>query len=187
MFSQDRNSGTYIEVDIVQQSIRKANSINLIDVLKKYNINLDAFNRRACCPFSFHKMGQEKSASFYYYPDNNSFYCFGCKSGGSVVDFVSLYESVSKYQAALNLINNFEPTILITENSNKLHYKSLLEFSHSIRNFLLKNKDNAQAVVFAEKLCAAFDEINSKYVLDPDGIKNLIIKLKRKLDLFNAI
>lgn len=31
---------------------------------------------------------QEKTPSFYVYPESNSFYCFGCHQGGNVINFV---------------------------------------------------------------------------------------------------
>jgi DNA primase len=47
-------------------------------------------NWSALCPF--HK---EKSGSFYVYPANASYYCFGCKEHGDVFDFVMKMESVT--------------------------------------------------------------------------------------------
>lgn len=35
------------------------------------------------CPFH-----NEKTPSFNLYPDNNSYYCFGCSNGGGVIQFV---------------------------------------------------------------------------------------------------
>ena len=47
-------------------------------------------NFSALCPF--HK---EKTGSFYIYPDNKSFYCFGCKEHGDVFTFVMKMDSLS--------------------------------------------------------------------------------------------
>ncbi len=47
-------------------------------------------NWSALCPF--HK---EKSGSFYLYPANASYYCFGCKEHGDVFTFVMKMESLS--------------------------------------------------------------------------------------------
>ena len=41
----------------------------------------------ACCPFH-----GETKPSFSITPDTQTFYCFGCKKGGSVIDFVMEYE-----------------------------------------------------------------------------------------------
>ena len=42
------------------------------------------------CPFH-----NEKTPSFNLYPENNSFFCFGCNKGGSVFDFVMGVENLS--------------------------------------------------------------------------------------------
>ena len=47
-------------------------------------------NWSALCPF--HK---EKSGSFYLYPANATFYCFGCHEHGDVFTFVMKMESLS--------------------------------------------------------------------------------------------
>ena len=51
-------------------------------VLKRRGKNLVGL-----CPFH-----NEKTPSFTIYPENGSFYCFGCKVGGDVITFTSLIE-----------------------------------------------------------------------------------------------
>ena len=46
------------------------------------------------CPFH-----GEKTASFNLYPENNSFYCFGCGAGGDVITFVKRIENLSYIDA----------------------------------------------------------------------------------------
>ena len=46
------------------------------------------------CPFH-----GEKTPSFYLYPENNSFYCFGCGAGGDVVTFVRRIENLDYMDA----------------------------------------------------------------------------------------
>lgn len=41
------------------------------------------------CPFH-----SEKSPSFYVYPQNQSFYCFGCGAGGDVITFIRRIENL---------------------------------------------------------------------------------------------
>jgi hypothetical protein len=50
-----------------------------------------------CCPFH-----GEASPSFFVYP-NNSFFCFGCGKGGTVIDFVMLSENVDFVSAVRRL------------------------------------------------------------------------------------
>lgn len=46
------------------------------------------------CPFH-----SEKSPSFNIYPDNGSFYCFGCGAGGDVITFVEKIENLDYMEA----------------------------------------------------------------------------------------
>lgn len=46
------------------------------------------------CPFH-----GEKTPSFYLYPENNSFYCFGCGAGGDVITFVRRIENLDYMDA----------------------------------------------------------------------------------------
>jgi hypothetical protein len=184
MFDKSRNTGSYAEVDVTKQTVDKANSANLLDILNHYNINIDAYSRKSPCPFPFHKGGHERSASFYYYPDSNSFYCFGCKSGGSPADFVALYENVNRYNAAITILNNFSsnPAHVVERHNN--YDKIYLEFSHLIREFIMEHRDDTKAFDYAEYVCAAFDNVRNKYTLDPDGLNVIYTKLKRKLEEF---
>lgn len=186
MFSKNRNTGAYTEVDVVKQTIDKANAASLLDILHTHNINIDTYNRKACCPFSFHKGGNERSGSFYYYPDTNSFYCFGCKEGGGPVEFIAAYgnHNLNKYNSALSIIHNYEThNVNINERSIN-HYKIYLEFSHLVRNFIIQNKDDSKALDYAEYVASAFDNVRNKYILDPEGLNILYSKLKQKLEDF---
>ena len=46
------------------------------------------------CPFH-----NEKTPSFTVYPENGSFYCFGCGAGGDVFSFVKLIENLDYIEA----------------------------------------------------------------------------------------
>ena len=46
------------------------------------------------CPFH-----SEKSPSFYVYPQNQSFYCFGCGAGGDVITFIRRIENLEDMEA----------------------------------------------------------------------------------------
>lgn len=42
---------------------------------------------------------QRKSPSFNVYPENNSFYCFGCGAGGDVITFIRKIENLDYIEA----------------------------------------------------------------------------------------
>ena len=54
------------------------------------------------CPFH-----SEKSPSFTVYPENQSFYCFGCGTSGDVIDLVAKLFNLSSYDAAKKLAYDF--------------------------------------------------------------------------------
>jgi hypothetical protein len=165
--------------------INQANTIDLFLILKSYNINVDAYSRKSCCPFIFHKSGAENSASFYYYNDSNSFYCFGCKSGGGPTDFVALSDGITKAEAAEKLLKKFtsDPNFDGAEVSKNFitRQKLYLDFSIMIREFIYGNLEDELSLNYAEKISLVFDTINQKHSLDNDGLLSLIDKLKIKL------
>ena len=59
---------------------------DITDIVSSYvNLKRRGKNMVGLCPFH-----NEKSPSFNVYPENNSFYCFGCGAGGDVITFLSL-------------------------------------------------------------------------------------------------
>ncbi len=72
------------------------------DIVDLFRIYADVKKRGriyvCCCPFH-----SEKTPSCTIYPENNSFYCFGCHTGGDVIKFVSLTENVSYMEAVKTL------------------------------------------------------------------------------------
>ncbi len=74
--------------NFAQQVKQQADIVRIVgDYLK---LRKSGANWSALCPF--HK---EKSGSFYLYPANASYYCFGCKEHGDVFNFVMKMESLS--------------------------------------------------------------------------------------------
>ncbi len=63
---------------------------NISDVVSSYiDIKQKGKNLIGICPFH-----SEKTASFFIYPSNESFYCFGCGKGGDVITFIRLIEKL---------------------------------------------------------------------------------------------
>jgi DNA primase len=66
-------------------------SSDIVDVISSH-IPLKRAGRsfKACCPFH-----SEKTPSFLVSPEKQIWHCFGCGAGGSVFNFIALYERVS--------------------------------------------------------------------------------------------
>jgi DNA primase len=63
---------------------------NISDVVSGYiDLKQKGKNLAGICPFHI-----EKTASFFIYPSNESFYCFGCGKGGDVITFIRLIEKL---------------------------------------------------------------------------------------------
>ena len=167
--------------------IQAAKQAPLQDIFETYDISLNKIDKKTICPFSFHA---EHSASFNFYPETNSFYCFGCKNGGGPIEFIALYEGISKDQAIKQIVNGFPVEVVQGQENHSTsdHAKQqelILKFSELIREFLQTNKDEAKALEYAEKITIIFDTVNDKNTLTNDGLEVLINKLEKTLGKFS--
>ncbi len=75
------------------QELKYRNSIE--DVVSSYvNLKRRGSNLVGLCPFH-----NEKTPSFTLYPENGSYYCFGCSAGGDVITFVMQIENLDYMEA----------------------------------------------------------------------------------------
>lgn len=74
------------------------------EVARRLRIALDRTGR-ARCPLPDHR---DTTPSFQIYPNQNSWYCFGCFHGGSVIDLVMYIRGVSNREAAIWIKDNSE-------------------------------------------------------------------------------
>lgn len=68
---------------------------SITDIVSSYvNLKRRGRNLVGLCPFH-----SEKTPSFNLYPENGSFYCFGCGAGGDVITFVMKIENLDYIEA----------------------------------------------------------------------------------------
>jgi hypothetical protein len=162
--------------------IKKANSVPLPIILKHYGYHIDPQNRYIVCPFPFHKGGRESSSSFCYYPDSNTFWCFGCKTGTTPVSFLSNKEGLSFLQAAIKILQCYgsERSIeVVNELPNYSERLSILmEFANFIRQSLCSNPTALEQI---ELIAFAFDKMNERYSLTNEALQSLVMELKSKV------
>ncbi len=170
-----------------QNIIYKADTVPLQHLFKHYGLNLSENNRKIICPFLSHKGGRESSASFYYYPHSNSFWCFGCKIGRGCCDFVSNMDKTSKVRAAFKIINLFSQEVdeeqIVDRQSYSERMQILMSFSNMIRNFRQHHLDQ-KSFIFIEDIGKVFDKINNKYDLSNEALKTVIEHLKVRVEAY---
>ncbi|MDD4805062.1 MAG: CHC2 zinc finger domain-containing protein, partial [Candidatus Pacebacteria bacterium] len=75
-----------------QEIVDEVNKINIVDYIsKQYEMNKKGGLYELSCPFHKH----DDTPSLKVYPDTNSWYCFGCGRGTSIIDFVKYQYSCS--------------------------------------------------------------------------------------------
>jgi len=85
--------------------LKSANDI--VDMFRLYaNVKKRGRIYVCCCPFH-----AEKTPSCTIYPDNNSFYCFGCHEGGDVITFIMKKENLTYMEAVRTLAQRCGMTI----------------------------------------------------------------------------
>jgi hypothetical protein len=144
MFWQNENSRT---------CNKNKNNVNIIDVVQSYGVILKPVGSlyRGTCPFH-----DEKDPSFTVYPESESFYCFGCNTGGDAFTFISKMEGISWYEAKKRFDN-----VSLTE---KLNGKKPLDFkretnyliSKTCLSFLKAHPEKVDQVLPLLKFCDDF-------------------------------
>lgn len=73
--------------------------LNIVDIVgKRVKLKKAGRNFKGLCPFH-----NEKTPSFIVSPDRQTFHCFGCGKGGSVIDFVMEFDHVDFVEALEDL------------------------------------------------------------------------------------
>ena len=67
--------------------------INIVDLISE-NVSLDG--NKTKCPFPNHN---DANPSFRVYPNTQSFYCWGCKRGGTAIDYIMYLDGVAAGEA----------------------------------------------------------------------------------------
>lgn len=128
------------------------------------------------CPLPSHKADKTPSFFIYEKPDREDFYCYGCKSAGSIIQFVAAFEQISikeairKLSAGLNInVDDILDSVLreIIVSSEKVSKEDKKEevlannlfISVHMHDFLKKVSFDIDEVVIAEKVFALTDSL----------------------------
>ena len=151
----------------------RANAVPINKIFGIYGIKVDEYNRKITCPFKNHKGGRESTASFVYYPETNTYCCFGCKQGNTPVHFVMHMDGCSHQLAALKILNLFssdidEDLIIDNHNSNETT-KIMIDFSNNVRDFRQQFIDE-DSKKFIENICQMYDRMLEKHNMNYDAL-----------------
>ncbi len=171
--------------------------INLISALKSNNILFDDINyspsgwtHKRTCPFPDH---QDSSPSFHCNSIENRFWCFGCKRGGGIVNFLNYYTGAKQTEIAKTLLAKYgdldEVFIEVEDQLYEQIDNLILGVSEYFKVFIIKYSNNIKAVNFAENLLWCLDVYLEKHSIkksniEPENLEARISILKRKLDKF---
>ena len=182
------NSGEEFSTnDHYQDLIGQANSIPIIKVLKHYRIKVDDYNRRTTCPFKSHKGGHESNPSFWYYPETNTFFCYGCRIGAQACNFVAEMDRCTRLQAAYKILEMFGSDVdqnnIYNPQDFQERLKIMMDFSNTVR-LVFQTYQTPEARIYVEQACQKYDEMSLKYKLDNEELQRIVEKLKKYIGLF---
>ena len=175
-----------------QDLIDQANMVPLTLIFKHYGMHLDPNCKKATCPFRDHKGGRETSASFVYYPETNSFFCYGCKLGGKFAhgsEFISFLEGINRFKAAQKVLSLFSQDVDIDNVYDDVNFSERLEvmlnFSKAVKNFR-RNHSSEKSFEFIENyICKSYDKLNDQHKLDNSALARIVEELKTIMDNYH--
>lgn len=171
-----------------QSIIEQANTVPLVKIFRRYKIHCNEIDFKIRCPFKSHQNGQESTPSFQFYPQTNSFYCWGCKVGGASSHFVAAMESIEVIKAAKKILSVFQDEVgeVIEDTSLPIDYHErlhlMLRFSESVREFRFTHP---KAFEYAENICWIYDQINKNIPnMDNVALKSVVEQLEGYLNAY---
>lgn len=96
--------------------------MQILDLVNSYGLDPQEIGDKfkILCPFH-----SENTPSCFLYPETNSFHCFGCGSGGGIVEFIASYEGISKQlvRTRLSSIGDLRHRLFIlSKQKNRIDY-----------------------------------------------------------------
>lgn len=180
-------TATFSGENYYKELINRSNTVPLTRVFKHYGIRVDEYNRKITCPFKSHKDGRESSPSFYYYPDTNSFRCYGCGVGHQYAhgcEFMAAMEGISRVKAAYKILDLFSADVdndgILTKHDFSERLEIMMDFSNTVREFRQFHMD-AESQKFIEDMCWVYDQHNLKRDNNNDALRRIIEQLKEKI------
>jgi DNA primase len=167
-----------------QDLIQKANSVPITLLFKHFKVVLSEYSPKTTCPFKSHKGGRERSPSFWYYAETNTYCCFGCRNGSRPVDFVAAMQGLTRSQAAYWILERFgselDEGFIFDGPDYTERLNIMMDFANTVRNFRQSYVD-PESTDFIEGLCAIYDSLNLKHNLENPALLRVVEQLKEKI------
>lgn len=157
-------------------------SSDIENIISSY-VNLKRSGRHKSCVCPFHS---EKTPSMYIYPETQSFYCFGCGTGGDVITFLMKIENLEYIEAIKSLAKRVGLEVPDTDYEDKTHKLKItnLEINRETAKFFHSNLKSEQGKTALKYLRdrGLSDKTILKYGLGyaPNSWDSLIKYLKQK-------
>ena len=171
--------------------IKSANrKVRLLDCLRHYGFKIEPnFQRQKwsyniICPLPNHKGAKERTPSFGYCFITDHFNCLGCHQSGRAVEFISLYERISRGEVADKILSQYGEDSISDEDNDYADEISpiLLDGSVYLQNIIQQNKNNPKKLKEINKLIWWLDfYLISKAPMNqiiPDELKYRIDRIK---------
>jgi DNA primase len=175
-----------------QDLIRRANTVPLIYIFKHYGLHINENNRRAICPFKSHKGGRESSGSFWYYPETNTYHCFGCRQGYAGSNFVAIMDGIIISQAAFKIISLFNGDVDVdaadglTKEDFSEQLEIMMDFSNTVREFRQSFFDE-KSQAFIDEVCSVYDQLNLRHKkITNEALRRTVDQFKKDIIFYTS-
>ena len=181
---------SYIKKEKIEEIKEKA---DIVSVVSDYlSIKKSGRYYTGNCPFH-----NEKTPSFFIYPETNSFHCFGCGKHGDSISFVMEIDSMDyvstlkkladkfgiqiEYDSSNNFSENknYEDYYKINEFAARFYYKNMMENS-TPKQYLLNRGINQKSI---NLFFIGYADDNWKSLYNDLKLKNLNIDIAEELGL----
>ncbi|MCY4415558.1 MAG: DNA primase [Chloroflexi bacterium] len=122
--------------------------LDIVEVISSYvNLQRSGSSLKANCPFH-----QERTPSFFVFPDRQSWRCFGaCAEGGDAFSFVMKHEKV-EFREALQTLAARVGITLVNNEESRSNARELFEINDAARRFFQQMLDTEEARFVREYL-----------------------------------
>ncbi|MCS7181771.1 MAG: DNA primase [Thermoanaerobaculum sp.] len=163
--------------DVVDQVRRAADIVSVVG--EQVSLRKMGKNYVGLCPFH-----GERTPSFYVSPDKGTFYCFGCRKGGSVFDFVMETQHLSFAEAVVSLAKRFGVALPVASAASRQRSAFAERVSQALeaaQAFFLSHLGLDRPRAFLESRGITFAEAQELGLgFAPAGWRNLCEELQKK-------